>query len=185
MLHIAIISGSVRIGRKSHNVAKYFNNYILKNNLATVEILDLKEFNFPIMEERLINITNPSDSAKLFSEKIKKADAVILVSPEYNGGYPASVKNAIDLLVKEWYRKPIGLVGASSGNFGGINAITQLQSIFLKIKAASVSAIFPIPSVQDTFDEEGNAVNKESMDKRAAAFLGELLWVAEAFNKMK
>src|ERR1019366_9454716 len=152
MLHIAIISGSVRTGRKSHNVAKYFNSYIINNNLATVEIVDLKDFNFPIMEERLINLVNPSDATKLFSEKIKKADAVILISPEYNGGYPASVKNAIDLLVKEWYRKPIGLVGVSSGNFGGISAITQLQSILLKIKATPVSVTFPVPSVQDAFD---------------------------------
>jgi NAD(P)H-dependent FMN reductase len=185
MFHIAIISGSVRTGRKSHNIAKYFNSYITNNNLATAEILDLKEFNFPIMQERLINIVNPSAAAKLFSEKIKKADAVILISPEYNGGYPAAVKNAIDLLVKEWFRKPIGLVGVSSGNFGGLSAIAQLQSILLKIKATPISAIFPVPNVQDAFDDNGNAVNKEAMDKRSAGFLKELIWVAEAFNKMK
>lgn len=185
MLNIAIISGSVRIGRKSHNVAKYFKTYITVNKLATVELLDLKEFNFPIMEEQLMNIANPSDSAKLFSEKVAKADAVILVSPEYNSGYPASVKNAIDLLVTEWHRKPIGIVGVSSGVFGGIHAITQLQSVFLKIRALPISAIFPVPNVQDNFDEAGNAINKESIDKRAAGFLKELLFVAEAFNKMK
>lgn len=185
MLHIAIISGSVRTGRKSHNVAKYFNDYIARQNLATAEILDLKEFNFPIMEERLINLTNPSSQVKIFSEKIIKADAVILISPEYNGGYPASVKNAIDVLVKEWYHKPIGLVGVSSGNFGAISAVAQLQSVLLKIKATPISTIFPVPNVQDTFDDNGNAIDKVSMDKRAAAFLKELIWVAEAFNKMK
>ncbi len=185
MLHIAIISGSIRTGRKSHRVAKYFNNYITQNNLATSEILDLKEFNFPIMEERLINLTNPSVNVKLFSEKITKADAVILVSPEYNSGYPAAVKNAIDVLVKEWFHKPIGIIGVSSGNFGGINAIDQLQTILMKIKASPISTLFPVPNVQDAFDEEGNAINKEATDKRAASFLKELLWVAEAFNKMK
>lgn len=185
MLHIAIISGSVRTGRKSHNVAKYFHKYITAENLATAEILDLKEYNFPIMEERLINLSDPPAAVKMFSEKIIKADAVIIVSPEYNGGYPASVKNAIDVLVKEWYHKPIGLVGASSGNFGAISALAQLQSILLKIKATPISAIFPVPNVQDTFDDDGNALDKVSMDKRAAAFLKELLWVAEAFNKMK
>lgn len=184
-MHVAIISGSVRIGRRSHNVAKYFNNYISANNLATVEILDLKEFNFPITEERLIHLTMPSDSIKLFSEKIIKADAVILVSPEYNSGYPAAVKNAIDVLVKEWFHKPIGIVGVSDGNFGGVNAITQLQTILLKIKASPISTLFPVPLVKEAFDDEGNAINKEAMDKRAASFLKELLWVAEAFNKMK
>lgn len=185
MLHITIISGSVRAGRKSHNVAKYFNNYILNSKLATSEILDLKELNFPITEERLINIANPTEAMKLFSEKIKNADGVIVISPEYNGGYPASVKNAIDLLVKEWFRKPVGLVGVSSGNFGGISAIAQLQSVFLKIKAVPISAIFPVPSVQDTFDDEGNASNKEIMDKRAASFLSEILLVAEVYSKME
>jgi NAD(P)H-dependent FMN reductase len=185
MFHIAIISGSVRTGRKSHNVATYFNKYIAAQNIATAEILDLKEFNFPVMEERLINLTAPSASMKLFSEKIIKADAVILVSPEYNSGYPAAVKNAIDLVVKEWFHKPVGLVGVSNGNFGGVHAITQLQTILIKIKASPISTIFPVPNVQDAFDEEGNAINKEATDKRANTFLKELLWVTEAFNKMK
>ncbi len=184
-MHIAIISGSVRTGRKSHSVAKYFNNYIANNKIATVEILDLKELNFPITEERLINLVNPPENIKIFSEKIMKADAVILVSPEYNSGYPAAVKNAIDVLVKEWFHKPVGLVGVSNGNFGGVHAITQLQTILIKIKASPISTIFPVPNVQDAFDDDGNATNKEAMDKRAASFVKELLWVAEAFNKMK
>lgn len=185
MFHIAIISGSIRIGRQSHHVATYFNNYITENNLATAEILDLKEFNFPIFEERLMYQKDPSEKAKLFSEKIRNADAVIIVSPEYNGGYPASVKNAIDLLVKEWYRKPVGLVSVSSGGFGGVNAMALLQTVLLKIKAAIVPATFPVPKVEENFDENGNAKDKSAMDKRASAFLKEILWVTEAFSKMK
>ena len=185
MNHIAIISSSVRIGRQSHNVALYFNNYIKENNLATSEILDLKEFNFPVLEERLSKTANPSAEAKLFSEKVAKADAVIVVFPEYNGGYPASLKNAIDLLYNEWYHKPIGLASVSAGNFGGVNAMALVQSIFLKIRAVPVSATFPVPNVQDNYDANGNAINKEITDKRAAGFLKELLWFTEAFNKMK
>jgi len=181
MFHIAIISGSIRIGRQSHNVAKYFNNYITENKLASTEILDLKEFNFPVLEERLSKTPNPSSEAKLFSEKIKKADAVIAVFPEYNGGYPASLKNAIDLLYDEWYHKPIGLVSVSSGAFGGITALAQTQSIFLKVKAIPVST-FPVPTVQNSFDENGKAIDKETTDKRAAAFLKEVVWFAEAFS---
>ncbi|MGQ0827364.1 MAG: NADPH-dependent FMN reductase [Bacteroidota bacterium] len=184
MFHIAIISGSIRIGRQSHNVATYFKNYITENNLASTEILDLKEFNFPVFEERLMYQKDPSEKAKLFSEKIKNADAVIIVSPEYNGGYPASIKNTIDLLVKEWYHKPVGLVSVSSGGFGGVNATALLQSVLLKIKAV-VPATFPVPKVEENFDEHGNAINKEVTDKRAAAFLKEILWFTEAFSKMK
>ena len=185
MYNIAIISSSVRIGRQSHNVALYFDKYIKENNLAASEILDLKEFNFPVLEERLSKMPAPTDAAKLFSEKISKADAVIMVFPEYNGGYPASLKNAIDLLYNEWYHKPIGLVSVSSGNFGGVNALALLQSVLLKIRAVPVSATFPVTMVQDNFDANGNALNKDVTDKRAAAFLKEISWFAEAFSKMK
>jgi NAD(P)H-dependent FMN reductase len=185
MNHIAIISSSVRVGRQSHHVALYFDKFIKENKLATSEILDLKEFNFPVLEERLSKTEHPSDQAKLFSEKITKADAVIIVFPEYNSGYPASLKNAIDLLYNEWYHKPVGLASVSTGAFGGVNALAQVQSIMLKIRAVPISATFPVPVVQNSFDENGNAKDKEATDKRAAAFLKELLWFAEAFNKMK
>lgn len=184
MSHIAIISSSVRIGRRSHSLALYFQNYIKEHNLATSEILDLKEFNFPIFDERLSKTPNPTDQQKLFSEKILKADAVIVVFPEYNGGYSAGIKNAIDLLYPEWHHKPVGLVCVSDGNFGGVNALTLLQTVFLKVKAVP-SGNFRVPKVQDNFKENGEPINKESTDKRAAVFMKEILWVAEAFHKMK
>lgn len=184
MLKIAIISGSVRTGRQSHHVAMYFENYIKENKLAEPEILDLKEFNFPIFEERLKFQTDPSEKAKLFSKKIKAADAVIIVSPEYNGGYPASIKNAIDLLVKEWYHKPVGLVSVSSGGFGGVNSKALLQTVLLKIKAVPV-ATFPVANVEEHFDEKGNAKDKGVSDKHAASFMKEVIWFAETFNRMK
>ncbi len=185
MLNIAIISGSIRIGRQSHKVALYFHNYITEHQLANSEIIDLKEYNFPVFEERLSFTANPTDAQKLFSEKISKADAVIVVSPEYNSGYPASIKNAIDLLYNEWYHKPIGIATASSGGFGGVNALALLQNIFLKVRAVPIAVPFPVPVVQNSFDDNGVPTNKEATDKRAATFLKELLWYAEAFNKMK
>jgi NAD(P)H-dependent FMN reductase len=184
MYKIAIISGSVRTGRQSHLVAEYFFNYITDNKLGDAEILDLKEYNFPVLEERLSKMPSPGSKELLFSEKINSADIVIVVFPEYNGGYSASIKNAIDLLYNEWYHKPVGLVSVSSGGFAGVNALALLQSIFLKIKAVP-AATFPVPVVQNSFDEKGNAINKEATDKKAAAFMKELLWFAEAFSKMK
>lgn len=183
MFHVAIISGSVRIGRKSHQVAEYFHNYIEENQLASSEILDLKKFNFPLFEERLSKMAEQGPMEMHFSDRIKSADAVIVVFPEYNGGYSASIKNAIDLLYTEWHHKPVGLVCVSNGNFGGVNALTLLQTVFLKVKAVPTGH-YPVPNVQDSFDKDGNAVNKEKSDKRAASFLKELLWFAEAFSKM-
>ncbi len=185
MVHIAIISASVRIDRQSHKVALYFENYITENKLATAEILDLKEYNFPVLEERLSMTPHPGEKEKLFSEKVANADAVIVVFPEYNGGYSASLKNAIDLLYTEWYHKPIGLASCSSGEFGGVNALSLIQTIFLKIRAIPVFPPFRVPFVQDNFDEQGNATDKTNTDKKAAAMLKELLWFAAAVSKMK
>lgn len=185
MFHIAIISSSVRIGRQSHRVAQYFFNYITENQLATAEILDLKAFNFPISEERLSRLTEPSESIKLFAEKIKNANAVIVVTPEYNHSIPASLKNAIDLLYDEWFRKPIGLATVSAGSFGGLNVLTQLQTIFLRVKAVPSPAIFPVPTVAKNFDENGAPADPATTDKRAAAFVRELLWFAEASRRMR
>jgi len=104
--HIEILSASVRRERKSHQVALYFKDYLESNLLSTVGILDLKEYNFPLFDERLQFQASPTPKMIDFAEKIKAADGVIIVTPEYNGGYPASLKNAIDLLHPEWHRKP-------------------------------------------------------------------------------
>jgi NAD(P)H-dependent FMN reductase len=69
MPHIAIISSSVRIGRQSHKVALYFQKYITDHNLATCEVLDLKEFNFPVLEERLSHMSNPRYKRKTVLRK--------------------------------------------------------------------------------------------------------------------
>ena len=185
MFHVAILSASVRTGRQSHKVALYFQRYLTENQLATTEMLDLKEFNFPLSVERLSYLPDPPENMKVFSEKIKNADAVIVVSPEYNQSMPASLKNAVDLLFNEWLHKPIGLATASSGAFGGVNALAQMQNLFLRVKAVPSSTTFPTPRVQDAFDDAGQPADRETTDKRAAAFVKELLWLAAAFQKMK
>ena len=184
MPHIAIISSSVRTGRASHRVALYFKTYLETNNLATAELLDLAAYQFPVFDERLRFQKNPSKEMLDFAGKIKLADGVIIVTPEYNGGYPASLKNVIDLLYDEWYRKPIAVSTASNGIFGGSQVITSLQFSLWKIRAWTVPAMFPVPKVQDAFDENGTPADKAATDKRAAGFINELLWCVEAKSKM-
>jgi len=115
MPHITILSSSVRRERKSHRVALYFQNYLQENNLARSEILDLKEYNFPIFEDTIKTLQNPSAKVLDFAKKINKAEGIIIVTPEYNGSFPASLKNAIDLLYYEWHGKPIYFSTVSSG----------------------------------------------------------------------
>jgi NAD(P)H-dependent FMN reductase len=184
-MKIVIISASVRTGRASHRVALYFQNYIKENNLGNVNMLDLNDYQFPIFEERLKNLTNPSKETIKFSENIKSTEAIIIVTPEYNGGYPASLKNVIDLLYVEWKRKPIAIATVSSGSFGGSQVITSLVFTLWKIGAWIAPVMFPVPNVEKTYAENGEAIDKEATDKRAKAFISELIWCAEAKRKME
>ncbi len=181
---IAILSASVRTGRHSHRVALYFKKYIEENKLAAVEILDLNEYQFPLFNERLKYQPDPSPSVVEFASRIKSAEGVIIVTPEYNGGYPASLKNVTDLLYDEWHRKPIAISTVSNGPFGGTQVITSLQFSLWKIRAWTVPAMFPVPKVGDSFDENGNAADKAGTDKRAKGFISELLWCMEANRRM-
>lgn len=180
MPQIAIISSSVRRERKSHNVALYFKTYLEENNLSTVEILDLKEFNFPIFEDTIKTFQNPTKQVLYFAAKIKLADGIIIVTPEYNGGYPASLKNVIDLLYDEWHGKPICISTVSSGIFGGSQALVSLQFSLWKIGAWTVTCMFPVPNVVKSFDNKGNALDKTATDKLAKVFLAELFESIEA-----
>ena len=175
MQHIAIISSSVRRERKSHNVALYFKYYLEENNLASAELLDLKEYNFPIFEDTIKTLQNPSEKVLDFAKKIKSADGIIIVTPEYNGGFPASLKNAIDILYDEWQGKPISISTVSSGNFGGSQALVSLQFTLWKIGALTVTNMFPVSDVEKTFDENGKALDKVTTDKLAAAYIKKLL----------
>ena len=185
MHKIIILSASVRTGRNSDRVATYFENYITANKIGEPVLIDLKELNFPLFEERLRFLKEPSRQLLDYASAIKNADGIVIVTPEYNGGYPASLKNAVDVLYDEWRRKPIAIATVSDGIFGGSQVITSLQFSLWKIRAWVVPAMFPVPSIQKSFDENGNATDKEATDKRAAAFIAELCWCMEAKQKME
>ncbi len=185
MPKITILISSIRTGRRSPRVVTYFKKYIETNNLATVEILDLKEYNFPVFDERLRFQKEPTEGMLDFSAKIKAAEGILIVTPEYNGGYPPALKNAIDLLYEEWHRKPVAISTVSDGPFGGAQVITSLQFVLWKMRAWTVPAMFPVPKVSETFNETGEPSDQAATDKRAKTFIGELLWCMEAAGKMK
>jgi NAD(P)H-dependent FMN reductase len=185
LMNIVILSASVRSGRKSNRVSLFFKDYIKDNNLASAEIVDLKQYQFPVFDERLKFQTSPLKSAIEFADKIKSADGIIIVTPEYNGGYPASLKNAIDLLTEEWKRKPIAISTVSEGEFGGSQVIISLQFSLWKLHALVVPVMFPVSKIENTFNTEGIPKEKEITEKRAAKFMEELLWYIKAQKLMK
>ena len=183
MYHISIISSSIRTGRKSHNVALYFQDYLNENRLATVEILDLASYNFPIFEAPLKYQPNPSMVALEFKNKILSSDGIIIVTPEYNGSIPASLKNIIDLLYEEWNKKAIAFSTVSSGDFGGLQALTHLQFIFWKVYAYTCAANFTVSKVQEKFDDFGVPTNKQDTDDFAKIFINEFFKCVESSQK--
>lgn len=185
MPHIAIISSSVRTARNSHRIALYFRQFIEKNNIATVEILDLAAYDFPIFHERLRLQENPATVTLEFAKKVTDADGILIVTPEYNGGYPAALKNVVDLLYAEWKRKPVAISTVSDGMFGGTQVITSLQFSLWKIGAWTVPAMYPVPNASKSFDENGVPTDEAGADKRATAFINELVWAMKAVEKMK
>lgn len=185
MAKISIISSSVRTGRNSHRVTMYFHDYIQREKLADVSVIDLNEYKFPIFEERLRYLQNPSADLKKFAEQIVSSDGVIIVTPEYNGGYPPALKNVIDVLYDEWKRKPVAIATVSSGDFGGMQVITSLQFTLWKMHAWTVPVLFPVANVTKAFDETGRPYDHMTTDKRAKHFLSELIWYMEAKKKLE
>ena len=176
MADIIIISSSVRKNRKSHRVALFFQSFIESKGQDRPEILDLMECNFPLFDQRLSRMKNPKPEWVAFSDRINKAEGVIIVTPEYNGGYPASLKNVIDFMYKEWHRKPMAIATVSDGQYGGTQVIQSLQFTLWKIGAWTIPVRYHVSNVDTAYDENGVSSNPELTDKLAGALLEELLW---------
>jgi NAD(P)H-dependent FMN reductase len=176
---IVVLIASVRDGRKSDRVAKYFGK-LLEGKGANVDMVDLKELDFPLFKERLKHLKDPGEKVLGFARQIKNCDGVVIVTPEYNGGYPASLKNVTDLLYDEWKRKPIAISTVSSGAFAGSQVITSLLFTLWKIGAWVIPAMCPVPVVEKTFDDNGVPAEPEAMNRRAGAFIDELFFAIDA-----
>ena len=177
MSKVEIISASVRNGRLSDRVALFFRSYLETELNAEVRIQDLAELNFPLFEERLAMQKSPDAKVQAFANAIEEANLVVIVTPEYNGSFPASLKNCIDLLYPQWYHKPTAIVTVSDGDFGGAQVIVSLSFILWKLKAWLIPAQFPVPNVHDNFDEAGNPINAEALQLRLKPWLKEVRWV--------
>jgi len=109
---------------------------------------------------------------------------ICIISSSIRKGYPASIKNVIDLLTDEWRKKPVAFAVVSNGQFGGSQVIFSLQFALWKMMAITVSPALRIADIQTTLDENGIPADKALMDKRASSTLTELLWHIEAKRRM-
>lgn len=180
---ISIISGASRSGRLSVKVAKHLDQLFSKHfDVEKVHFLDIHEYNFP----NYIDGNERDETLKVrlkdFSDKLNSSHALVLVSPEYNGGMAGSTKNALDYFRKEYEKKVFGLVSVSSGTMGGINAMHQMVDFVSYVGGILSSKRLLVSEVQGAFDDEGN-VKSERLKNNAEYFMLELLFLAKNMNK--
>lgn len=140
MIKIAIIIGSTRPGRKADSVAKWVYEIAKKRSDATFEVVDIKSYNLPLLDEpvppSMAQYSQPH--TKTWAAKIASFDAFVFVTPEYNHGTSGALKNAIDFLYGEWNNKAAGFV--SYGSMGGARAVESLRLVMGELQVADVRA---------------------------------------------
>jgi NAD(P)H-dependent FMN reductase len=184
MFYIPIICGSTRRERQSIKVARFVLARLQQRPGVETALLDLSEYNFPIMEERLHRRDDPPPGLREFGERIGRAHSLIIVSPEYNHGYPGVLKNALDYLLPEYERKPMGIVTVSAGGYGGVNCLAQLRLVALGMGAFPIPENLAVSRVHESFNDDGSP-NDPAYEKRAAEFLDEMLWFTGAIADRK
>jgi NAD(P)H-dependent FMN reductase len=186
MPKLTVVIASTRPGRVGLSVGQWFAARAEAHGGFEVEVADLAELDLPLLDEpnhpRLRRYTKPHTRA--WSQLIEGSDAFVFVTPEYNHGYPAALKNAIDYLHQEWRYKPVGFVsyGAVAG---GTRAVQQLKQVVGALNMMSLFEAVSIPFVAQFVDDEGAFRPNEVIDQAADDMLDELLRVQAALRVLR
>jgi NAD(P)H-dependent FMN reductase len=172
---LTVIIGSTRPGRAGLPIAEWFVARARKHGGFRVEVADLAEIDLPLLDEpnhpRLHQYTK--QHTRDWSARIERSDAIVFVTPEYNHGYPAAIKNAIDYLHQEWRDKPVGFV-TYGGVAAGTRAMQQLKQVVTTLRMVSVVEAVNIPFHTQFIDDDGRVQANETMEQAADAMLDEL-----------
>ncbi|HEX2857534.1 MAG TPA: NAD(P)H-dependent oxidoreductase [Propionibacteriaceae bacterium] len=185
MPNLTVIIGSTRPGRAGLPIAQWFVERARQHGGFTVETADLAEIDLPLLDEpnhpRLGKYTH--QHTRDWSARIDRADAIVFVTPEYNYGYPAALKNAIDYLHNEWRDKPVGFV-SYGGVAAGTRAVQQLKQVVTTLKMVPVVESVNIP-FHASFIKEGRVEANDVMVQAADAMLDELLRLDSALRPLR
>jgi NAD(P)H-dependent FMN reductase len=175
-LRLAIIIGSTREGRFAPTVAAWFASHARARPGLEVDVIDLADARLPDVLS-----TQPAASVRATSQRLGMADAFVVVTPEYNRSYPASLKNAIDWHFKEWQAKPVGFV-SYGGMSGGLRAVEHLRQVFVELHAVTVRDAVSFHGVWGLFDTDGQPKDAAGCQAAATAMLDQLAWWGEALR---
>jgi NAD(P)H-dependent FMN reductase len=184
MAHIQIVVGSTRPGRSGRKVAEWFLANAEVPAGSTLELIDLKDIDLPLLDEPISAMNNQysKDHTKKWSEIISKADGYVWVTPEYNHGTSAALKNAIDYLYNEWRYKPVAFVGY--GGMGGTRAIESLVVTSSELSMFPLKSRYHVLDVWSAINDDGT-IKPELVRGNATALLEEVAKVAEATASLR
>ncbi|ASO20450.1 NAD(P)H-dependent FMN reductase [Actinoalloteichus hoggarensis] len=165
-LRLAVIIGSVRAGRFGPTITRWVTGQALRRRATTVDVVDLAD----------------TAAAPRFAERIDAADAVVLVTPEYNHGYPGPVKVAVDSLREEWHTKPVAFV-SYGGISGGLRAVEQLRQVFAELHAVTVRETVSFHNAGERFDADGELRDPDTARHAAHRMFDQLDWWATALRR--
>jgi len=174
-LFIPIILGTARQGRRSEYAARFVFEQTKRRADVETELIDVRK-----LPMRLDDAGEQMKDAG-FSRTIERCDGIILVVPEYNHGYPGLLKHALDMNLKEYIHKAVGICGVSAGLFGGARVIEALLPVMRELGLVTIFWDVNFGNVQKIFDEQGKLLD-HSYVRRVDKFLNELIWMARVLR---
>jgi NAD(P)H-dependent FMN reductase len=172
---LTIVIGSTRPGRVGPKFAAWFRSRAIAHDGFDVELVDLAQLNLPFLDEpshpRLRQYVHQHTID--WSRTVERSDAFVFVTPEYNFGYSAALKNAIDYLSQEWADKAVGFV-SYGGVAGGTRAVQQLKQVVTALKMIPVAESVNLPFFTQFIDDSGTVQPNDVMTRSADAMLDEL-----------
>jgi NAD(P)H-dependent FMN reductase len=174
-LFIPVILGTPRQGRYSEHVAKFAAEELTRYPGVETKLVDVRDLPMPV--------TGAGEDVKdpAFSELCMRADAFVLVAPEYNHGYPGLLKHILDTNLKEYIHKAVGICGVSAGGFGGTRVIQNMLPVMRELGLVTIFWDGNFSGVQKLFDA-GGALLDSSYPRRVEKFLKELIWMAKVLR---
>jgi NAD(P)H-dependent FMN reductase len=176
-LLLPVLLGTNRKKRNSAHAAKWLVGEMEKRPEIETRLFDASDFAFP-------HDDYGQEIKDLFPEwrdAIIKADGLVIVSPEYNHGYPGVLKAVLDLLLREYIHKAVAFVGVSAGPWGGTRVIEAMVPMVRELGLVVTFSDLNFPKVQKTFDAEGKLLD-QAFEKRARDFLDELVWMSRTLK---
>lgn len=184
-LKIAVIVSTTRPTRVGRKIADWFMNQVKNADDVQFELIDLAELNLPFMSEPESASSGHYTQEEVikWSKQVAGLDGFIFVTAEYNNGYPAPLKNAIDTLYHEWNRKPVAFVGY--GTYGATRAVEQLVDVTAKIGMAPLSKTFvSILHPWSAVNEDGT-IDEKFINGKTEELVSNLKWWGETLKKAR